>query len=143
MDNTVNQDAKEIPSMMNAIMKGHCPECRKGAFFRYPLFKWTTGFLDSHKNCPHCGLKYEVEPGFFWGSMYINYAFNVATIAAVAIFVYVLIRPESIWAYIIPIISSVVVSVPPSTRFARMIWVHVFGPFKFDKNKYFSPAQRP
>jgi hypothetical protein len=26
-----------------------------------------------HKACPHCGLVFEREPGFFLGSIYINY----------------------------------------------------------------------
>ncbi|MEY4912742.1 MAG: hypothetical protein RL025_569, partial [Bacteroidota bacterium] len=31
-----------------------------------------------HQDCPHCGFHFEIEPGFFWGAMYISYAFSVA-----------------------------------------------------------------
>jgi hypothetical protein len=34
-------------------------------------------------NCPHCGVKFEREPGFFLGSIYINYGLT-ALIVAVA-----------------------------------------------------------
>jgi hypothetical protein len=35
-----------------------------------------------HDNCSHCGLKYQIEPSFFYGAMYVSYGLNVAGIAA-------------------------------------------------------------
>ncbi|GAB3978960.1 hypothetical protein GCM10028806_43230 [Spirosoma terrae] len=35
-----------------------------------------------HENCPVCGLRYEAEPGFFTGAMYVSYALYVATIVS-------------------------------------------------------------
>jgi hypothetical protein len=34
-----------------------------------------------HKNCPHCGVSFEREPGFFLGSIYINYGLTVLIIS--------------------------------------------------------------
>jgi len=31
--------------------------------------------------CPHCGLKFEREPGFFLGSIYINYGLTALIVA--------------------------------------------------------------
>jgi uncharacterized protein (DUF983 family) len=42
-----------------------CPICGKGSLFR--------GLLSMHDACPSCGAKFEREPGFFLGSIYINY----------------------------------------------------------------------
>jgi len=36
-----------------------------------------------HERCPHCNVKFEREPGFFLGSIYINYGLT-ALIVAVA-----------------------------------------------------------
>ncbi len=36
-----------------------------------------------HKECPHCGVTFEREPGFFLGSIYINYGLT-ALIVSVA-----------------------------------------------------------
>jgi hypothetical protein len=36
-----------------------------------------------HPRCPHCGVKFEREPGFFLGSIYVNYGLT-ALIATVA-----------------------------------------------------------
>lgn len=52
-----------------------CPACGKGRLF--------AGLFRMHSCCPHCGLKLEREPGFYLGSIYINYGIT-ALIAAIA-----------------------------------------------------------
>jgi hypothetical protein len=34
-----------------------------------------------HKTCPHCGVKFEREPGFFLGSIYINYGLTALIVS--------------------------------------------------------------
>ena len=34
-----------------------------------------------HTECPQCGIRYEREPGFFLGSIYINYGLTVLIVA--------------------------------------------------------------
>jgi hypothetical protein len=38
--------------------------------------------------CPNCNLDYEVEPGFFYGALYISYIFSVGIFAAVTIILF-------------------------------------------------------
>jgi hypothetical protein len=33
-----------------------------------------------HRECPHCGVTFEREPGFFLGSIYINYGLTVLVV---------------------------------------------------------------
>lgn len=56
-----------------------CPLCGQGKLFR-------TWFL-MHEKCPHCGVTFEREPGFFLGSIYINYGLTglIAVIAALVL----------------------------------------------------------
>jgi hypothetical protein len=42
-----------------------CPRCGIG-----PMFG---GLFHMHERCAHCRLKFEREPGYFLGSIYINY----------------------------------------------------------------------
>jgi uncharacterized protein (DUF983 family) len=123
------------PSMAKAILTGKCPVCRSGEVFRAPMWNLKQ-FIFTHSNCPHCGVQFEPEPGFFIGAMYVNYACNVATIAAVGLFVWLVFNPVSIFAYAIPIIAAVVMTIPITTRLSRMIMLHVFGPFRFDPSRY-------
>jgi len=50
-----------------------CPLCGQGELFQ--------GWLRMHRECPHCGVKYEREPGFFLGSIYINYGVTALIVA--------------------------------------------------------------
>ena len=36
-----------------------------------------------HERCQHCGIQYEREPGFFLGSIYINYGLTALIVAIV------------------------------------------------------------
>lgn len=54
-------------SWAKALSECRCPQCREGMMFMHPgwqLHKATR----MHETCPHCGLKFEIEPGFFLGS---------------------------------------------------------------------------
>ena len=64
------------PSKLHAMINARCPHCHEGRLFKY---KWWNllNFAQMHENCPHCDVRYEVEPGFFYGAMYISYAFTV------------------------------------------------------------------
>jgi len=42
-----------------------CPLCGQGRMFK--------NYYSMHKQCPHCGVQFEREGGFFLGSIYFNY----------------------------------------------------------------------
>ena len=46
-----------------------CPRCGIGPLFR--------GWFGMHNVCPHCGLSFAREPGFYLGSIYLNYGATV------------------------------------------------------------------
>ena len=46
-----------------------CPRCGIGPLFR--------GAFRMHEACPHCGFSYTREPGFYLGSIYLNYGATV------------------------------------------------------------------
>jgi hypothetical protein len=39
--------------------------------------------MKMHEHCGHCGLRYKMEPNFFFGAMYVSYALAVAICVAV------------------------------------------------------------
>jgi uncharacterized protein (DUF983 family) len=50
-----------------------CPRCRKGSLFTGPLR--IKNALEMPTHCAHCGLKFEPEPGFYYGAMFVSYIF--------------------------------------------------------------------
>lgn len=51
-----------------------CPQCGESKLFHH----WVL----MHPVCSHCGLKYEREPGYFLGSIYVNYSVTALTTTA-------------------------------------------------------------
>lgn len=51
-----------------------CPLCGQGPLFR--------GWFAMHETCSGCGLKYNREPGYFLGSIYINYTLTAILVTA-------------------------------------------------------------
>lgn len=119
-------------SAVKAVFSGRCPVCREGAMFSGPWHQ--LDFLATHKHCPVCNTEFEPEPGFFYGALYVSYSFNVATLVAVCLFLYVLFRPESPWVYIGATIGTTIVTIPFTSRMSRMLWMYWFGPYKYDPN---------
>lgn len=59
--------------LVGRALRLKCPVCGEGRLFR--------GFLQMEERCPVCDTKYEREPGFFLGSIYINYGLTALTTA--------------------------------------------------------------
>jgi uncharacterized protein (DUF983 family) len=93
------------PSKFRSIVQGRCPRCRRGKVFQKPF--WHPGFSRMNKKCPHCNFRYEIEPGFFWGAMYVNYALSVFIAGITGGVVSLSITEPSVWTLLIYFLSFV------------------------------------
>lgn len=48
------------------------PRCHIGDMYPTPTFSFRKSF-DMHEKCPHCGQKFSLETGFYYGAMFISY----------------------------------------------------------------------
>ncbi|WP_026996898.1 DUF983 domain-containing protein [Flectobacillus major] len=122
------------PNKIEAMVKAKCPQCRKGNLFTHPwwnLFK----FDRMHVHCPECGLRYEREPGFFYGAMYISYAFTVGIMLVGGFIIYNYFGDPEPLGYIIPIVLISVLFVPFNFRIARVLFIHFFSGVEYKKEK--------
>lgn len=55
-----------------SILNMKCPRCHEGDLFDTGSFSFSKPF-DMPGNCPKCGQKYFLEPGFYYGAMFISY----------------------------------------------------------------------
>lgn len=84
-----------------------------------------------HKDCAVCGLHFEVEPGFFWGAMYISYAFGVAISVVAGVITSVVLKDPEIWVYIAAVITPLILLSPQSMRYSRVLMLYLFGGISF------------
>lgn len=87
-----------------------------------------------NETCDVCGLRFEIEPGFFYGSMYVSYAFSVAIFLSTFVGVTVLLEDPSTATYIISVLIIAAVTYPFNVRLSRMIMLHAFGGIRFDRS---------
>ncbi len=84
-----------------------------------------------YERCSHCDLKYEMEPAFWYGSMYAAYGLAVAVSVAMFIATEVLFE-LSITEYLIYNGIVLVVLIPVLWRASRLIWINLFVSYKAD-----------
>lgn len=123
---------KYVPSKTLAVLKCKCPQCQSGDMFVYPTYNLKR-FYDMYRSCSVCGLEYEIEPGFFWGAMYVSYALTVIMMLVIGAIVFFITKHSSeFWDYIIPIISAVLLTSPYTYRLSRVLMLHFLSPIRFD-----------
>ena len=70
-------EKKHKPNYLWSIATNKCPRCRRGDMFKNsnPYKKLKLSYIfDMYDNCPVCGQKFDLEPGFWYGTGYISYA---------------------------------------------------------------------
>ena len=86
--------------------------------------------FDMHDNCPVCGQKYDLEPGFWYGTGYVSYALAVALSVTTFIAWYVLIGISTddnrIFYWLIFNAVALVVLQPWLMRLSRVIYIRFF-----------------
>ncbi|MFV8344888.1 DUF983 domain-containing protein [Flavobacterium sp. ZB4P13] len=112
-------------SKLYSILTGTCPKCQNESMYldKNPLH--FNKILKMHENCGHCGLKYQIEPSFFYGAMYVSYGLNVAVGIAAFIISFVLFG-SSLKVAFIAIIASLIVLFPFILRWSRNIYINMF-----------------
>ncbi|TDE42956.1 DUF983 domain-containing protein [Flavobacterium rhamnosiphilum] len=112
-------------SKLYSILTGTCPKCQNESMYldKNPLH--FNKILKMHENCSHCGLRYQIEPSFFYGAMYVSYGLNVAVGITAFIISFVLFG-SSLKVAFIAIIASLIVLFPFILRWSRNIYINMF-----------------
>ena len=101
--------------------------------FTYPALN-VTKFAEMPEQCPVCGQTFEPEPGFYFGSMYITFAFNVATVLVVGVLLYYLFNNPDTWVYVTVVTAVTLLFTPVILRYSRAIMLYLFGGTQYNKN---------
>ncbi|MBS7233883.1 DUF983 domain-containing protein [Flavobacterium psychroterrae] len=112
-------------SKLNSILTGSCPKCQNESMYsdKNPLH--LTKVLKMNDHCSHCGLKYQIEPSFFYGAMYVSYGLNVAVGIAAFIVSFVFFK-TSIEESFLAIVISLIILFPFVLRLARNLYINMF-----------------
>jgi uncharacterized protein (DUF983 family) len=109
-----------VPTLI-AIIRQMCPRCRSGKIFRKSIF---AGFPRMFDSCPVCGLKFNREPGYFLGAMYVSYGVALAVITAFGLVLWAMtdwsLVKVCVWAIILFLPLA-----PTIALFSRVLWIYL------------------
>lgn len=77
-----------------------------------------------NERCLTCGLKFEREPGYFLGAMYIGYGLALAMIAIFSLLLWTLVK----WSLQRTVLGGVLLFLPFApllTLMARVLWIYL------------------
>lgn len=121
--------------MFYSIFKEKCPVCHQGEVYESKQIYNFNKFDKMHEKCSHCGHKFEIENGFWYGAMYVSYALTVAFSVATFILTYLFYPQASAWLYFGMIVFVLLALVPITFRLSRMIWMNFFTHYDPEKSK--------
>jgi uncharacterized protein (DUF983 family) len=121
-----------VVSKSQAVFSGRCPRCRQGKIFRKPFYS-PMGFDEMHEHCPHCGLRYEVEPGYFIGAMYVSYAVSGGVALVLGFMLFYLFGDPGGWTYVAVIVPAMVLMAPVNFRISRVVWLHYVAGIEYQE----------
>ena len=125
--------AEFLDSSTVALLQLRCPRCHQGKLFTHSALN-ITKFARMPAECPVCGQTFEPEPGFYFGSMYITFGFNVATFLVLGVAIYYLLGNPDTWVYVAAITGATVLLTPVILRYSRALMLYLFGGTRYNTN---------
>ena len=133
------------PSEFKSALAAKCPRCRRGDI--YETGKFSLVAKKMHKNCPHCGLRYEREPGYFYGAMYVTYAFAIAEMVSSCLATYIITGNDTSFPlYATVAILSVFLMSTINYKYSRVVLMYWLTPGlrydpKYNDENYIIPEK--
>lgn len=111
-----------MANQLTSILKLKCPQCGEGDLFcNKNIYKYK-GFFDMPERCPKCNQDFQIEPGFYYGSMYVSYALTIAITVAIFVAMTVL-SIYSIAGFIIADVAILTLLLPIIFKVSRALWL--------------------
>jgi len=112
-------------SKLGAAFRLKCARCHQGDLFVSKSSYNLSNFSKMYKRCPHCGLVYEPEAGFYYGAMFLSYAIGVVFSLLLFCILNMLVGIDTLWSFIIVAVTWIGLS-PYLFRFSRALWLGLF-----------------
>lgn len=119
-------------SKVYSIVHSKCPRCHEGEVFKNKNPYALGEMFQLHEHCSHCGLRYEFEPGVFYGAMYVSYGYSIALFVAVYVIMSLIYDP-GVWDIVIALAAILILGSPLILRLSRITWLNLF--IKYDPEK--------
>jgi len=117
-----------------SIIYNCCPRCKSDKF--WPKNNPYENILVRNGGdigyCKNCNLKYEIEPGFWYGAMYVSYGLSIFVAILTWLVMYILIKEIDIFIQISIISFLIIILFLVIYFLSRLIWINLF--VSYNKN---------
>lgn len=115
---------------LHSVIGFKCPHCQEGDFYvdNNPYHLAHVG--DVRTSCAVCGRRFEREPGFYYGGMYVAYGLGVALFVGVYLAISWLWPASAMWVRVSAILTAMVVLGPLLYALSKIIWANLFMQYK-------------
>jgi hypothetical protein len=121
---------KKAPNRLLSMLGMKCPNCHTGNMYTNRNIWPLNQLLDMPERCPVCNQKYEIEPGFWYGTGYVSYAISVGLIFIMAILYALTVgfswKDNSIYMFVGVMIAALIAFQPWIMRYSRVLYLYVF-----------------
>jgi uncharacterized protein (DUF983 family) len=138
----MSESTRPTPNALWSIFTNKCPRCRRGEMFtnKNAYKKLSLKHIFAMPDvCAECGQKYDMEPGFWFGTSYVSYALTVALSVATFVAWYVLIgvsvNDSRIFWWLGTNAVTLVVAQPWLMRISRVLYIRFFVSYDKDYEK--------
>ena len=114
-----------MTSQFLSLLKGKCPQCKKRSIFNTVQGLFFLSIPEMDQVCKNCNFKYEKEPGFFFGAMFVSYALAVAEFVAFAVVFYFILHFPILYTFFGVIFFALLLSTT-NYKYSRIIWIYLF-----------------
>ncbi len=138
------EKARPTPNALWSIFTNKCPRCRRGDMFinKSAYRKLSLKHIFAMPNeCPVCGQKFDLEPGFWVGTSYVSYALTVAMSVATFVAWYVIIGfsikdgDNRIYYCLATNAAILLLAQPWLMRLSRVLYIRFFISYDKDYTK--------
>lgn len=117
-------------SLGAAMLQGKCPKCREGNIFPNSMHSYRK-LTVVNQRCPNCNAVLIPEPDFFYGAMYISYAFSVALVINVMIILNFFFEDPAVSVYILTVVVANIILLPLMLRYSKVLYLYWLGKLKY------------
>lgn len=100
--------------LLSRAVRLKCPQCGESKLFHH--------WVQMYPKCEHCGLTYEREPGYFLGSIYINYGLTAISTTVAYVAFHIVMGYSNAWV-VPPLVAYCIIFPVLFFPFARAYWL--------------------
>ena len=107
------------------VLNCKCPQCEKGNIFYDSGNILLFNIPKMNNRCTECDFKFEREPGFFFGAMFVSYGLAAAQMIISLIVFWSFIDFSPLKVFLIITVIAVLLGTI-NYRVSRSIWIYLF-----------------